>query len=55
MYRVCVKINCYRGFSYLDTLDGICNAGFKYTELSTSKGNSLNLYQDSSIEELKTL
>lgn len=55
MYRVCVKINCYKGFSYLDTLDGICNAGFKYIELSTSKGNSLNLYQDSSIEELKTL
>lgn len=55
MNKVCVKINCYKGFSYLDTLDGIYNAGFKYVELSTSKGNSLNLLQDSSIEELAKL
>lgn len=53
--KVCVKINCYKGFSYDETLDGVKNAGFKYVELSTSKGNSLNLRQDSSIEELEKL
>lgn len=55
MNKICVKINCYKGFSYLETLDGISIAGFKYIELSTSKGNSLNLSQDSSIEELEKL
>ena len=50
--KVCVKINCYKGFSYDETLKGISNAGFKYVELSTSKGNSLNLNQEISDEEL---
>ncbi|MDO4940542.1 MAG: sugar phosphate isomerase/epimerase family protein [Erysipelotrichaceae bacterium] len=53
--KVCVKINCYKGFSYLETLDGVKDVGFKYLELSTSKGNSLNLRQDSTIEELEKL
>lgn len=49
---VSVKINCFKGFSYEETLLGIKNAGFKYLELSTSKGNSLGLYKDMSKEEL---
>lgn len=54
MYKntVSVKINCYKGFDYTDTLEGISKAGFKYLELSTSKGNSLNLSQDMNEEEL---
>lgn len=50
--KVCVKINCYKGFSYEETLNGIKNAGFNYLELSTSKGNSLGLSQDMSQDEL---
>lgn len=49
---VCVKINCYKGFSKQETLTGIKNAGFNYVELSTSKGNSLNLSQDMSLDEI---
>ena len=52
---VCVKINCYKGFSYEDTLDGIKKAGFKYLELSTSNGNSLNMCQDMSQEDIDKL
>lgn len=55
MNRIAIKVNCYKGYSYLETLDGIKNAGFKYVELTTSKGNSLNLYQDSSLDFLKKL
>lgn len=50
--KISVKINCYKGFSYNDTLDGIQNAGFHYLELSTSSGNSLNLSQDMTFNEL---
>lgn len=53
--KVCVKINCYKGFSYNETFDGIKNAGFRYVELSTSKGNSVGLFQDSSYEKLKEI
>lgn len=55
MYKnnVCVKINCFKGFSYEDTLNGIKNAGFHYLEISTSNGNSLNLSQDMNEEKLK--
>lgn len=53
--KVCVKINCYKGFNYFETLEGIANAGFKYVELSTSKGNSLDLTQDISKPDLKKL
>ena len=52
---VCVKINCYKGFGFDETINGIKNAGFNYVELSTSKDNSLGLSQDSSLEELKTI
>ena len=50
--KICVKINCYKGFSYDETLNGIKNAGFHYLELSTSKGNSLGLSQDMPFNEL---
>lgn len=50
--KVCVKINCYKGFNYEDTFNGIKNAGFKYVELSTSKGNSIGLFQDTKEEDL---
>lgn len=50
--KVCVKINCYKGFSYQETFDGIKNAGFKYVELSTSKGNSSGISFDSSLNQL---
>ena len=52
---VCVKINCYKGFGFDETINGIKNAGFNYVELSTSKGNSLGLTQHSSSEELKII
>lgn len=52
MNKVCAKINCYKGFSYEETLNGIKNAGLKYVELSVSNGNSLGLSQDMSKEEL---
>lgn len=55
MNIVSVKINCYKGFSYLETLDGIKNAGIRYVELSSSSGNSLGLKQNASIDELKRL
>lgn len=55
MNKISVKINCYKGFSYLETLDGIKNAGIRYVELSTSNGNSLNLKQKASIDELNKL
>lgn len=53
--KVCVKINCYKGFSYEETLDGIRNAGFKYVELSVSKGNSIGLTQDICDDELLSI
>ena len=55
MNKVCVKVNCYKGFSYEETLKGISDAGFKYVELSTSNGNSLGLSQNSSIEDVEKL
>lgn len=51
---VCAKINCYKGFTKQETLNGIKNAGFNYVEISTSKGNSLGLSQDMTSEELAT-
>lgn len=53
--KICVKINCYKGFNYNQTLDGIKKAGFNYVELSSSNGNSLGLSQDMSDEELLTI
>lgn len=53
MNKVCVKINCYKGFTYDETLNGIKNAGFKNVELSVSPGNSLNINHDMTIDELK--
>ena len=53
--KVCVKINCYKGFSYEETLNGIRNAGFKYVELSVSKGNSIGLTQDICDDELLSI
>lgn len=50
--KVCVKINCYKGFNYEETFKGIKNAGFKYVELSTSKGNSVGLFQDTNEDNL---
>ena len=50
--KVCVKINCYKGFTYEETLNGIKNAGFRYLELSTSNGNSLGLSQNMPFNEL---
>ena len=52
MNRIAIKVNCYKGYSYLETLDGIKNAGFKYVELSTSKGNSVGLFQDTNEDDL---
>lgn len=52
---VCAKINCYKGFDRKQTLEGMKKAGFHYLEISTSKGNSLGLSQDMSIEELSEL
>ena len=50
--KVSIKINCYKGFNYEQTFSGVKKAGFKYVELSTSKGNSCNLLQDIPFNEL---
>ena len=57
MYKniVSVKINCYKGFDYNQTFSGIKNSGFKYVELSVSKGNSANLSYDLNNEELNSI
>lgn len=53
--KVSVKVNCYKGFDYNETFDGIKNASLKYVELSTSNGNSINLSQDSSKDVLNRI
>lgn len=53
--KICVKINCYKGFNYNQTFDGIKKAGFNYVELSSSNGNSVGLSQEMSDEELLKL
>lgn len=53
--KVGVKINCYKGFDYNQTFNGIKDAGFKYVELSVSKGNSCGIFQDTPSDKLNEI
>lgn len=53
--KISIKVNCFKGFPYEQTLSGIKNAGFNFVELSTSNGNSLGLSQDMSLDQINNI
>ena len=52
---IAVKVNCYKGFSFQQMIDGISKAGFTKLELSASKGNNAGLSTNSTPEQLDQL
>lgn len=50
-----VNSNCYHGYSIEDALEGIHNAGFKYIELTATKGWTEHVFPDMSISYLNTI
>ena len=49
---VAVNSNCYHGFSIEEAIDGIRRAGFRYIELTATKGWTEHVFPDPSFERL---
>ena len=49
---VAVNSNCYHGFSIEEAIDGIRRAGFRYIELTATKGWTEHVFPDQSFERL---
>lgn len=47
-----VNTNCYHGYSVEDAIDGIQAAGFRYIELTATKGWTEHVFPDKSFSEL---
>lgn len=50
--KILVNSNCYHGYSIEDAIEGISNAGFKYIELTATKGWTEHVFFDQSFERL---
>ena len=49
---IAVNSNCYHGYSIEDAIAGIQAAGFKYIELTATKGWTEHVFPDQSFERL---
>ena len=49
---IAVNSNCYHGFSIEEAIEGIAAAGFKYIELTATKGWTEHVFPDQSFERL---
>lgn len=49
---IAVNSNCYHGYSIEEAIDGIQTAGFKYIELTATKGWTEHVFPDQSFERL---
>ncbi len=49
---IAVNSNCYHGFSIEEAISGIKRAGFKYIELTATKGWTEHVFPDQSFERL---
>lgn len=49
---IAVNSNCYHGYSIEEAIDGIKAAGFKYIELTATKGWTEHVFPDQSFERL---
>lgn len=47
-----VNSNCYHGFSIYQALDGISRAGFRYVELTATKGWTEHVFPDMKFQDL---
>ena len=47
-----VNSNCYHGFSIEEAIDGIAAAGFRYIELTATKGWTEHVFPDQSFHRL---
>ena len=53
--KIVVNSNCYHGFSIDDAIEGISNAGFKYIELTATKGWTEHVFFDQTFEQLQSV
>lgn len=53
--KVVVNTNCYHGYSADEALEGIAKAGFKYVELTATKGWTEHVFVDKSFLELQRI
>ncbi|NLW15163.1 MAG: sugar phosphate isomerase/epimerase [Erysipelothrix sp.] len=51
--KIVVNSNCYHGYSIDEAIEGISNAGFKYIELTATKGWTEHVFFDHSFETLQ--
>lgn len=49
---IAVNSNCYHGFSIEEAIEGIAAAGFRYIELTATKGWTEHVFPDQSFERL---
>ena len=49
---IAVNSNCYHGYSIEQAIDGIAAAGFRYIELTATKGWTEHVFPDQSFERL---
>lgn len=49
---IAVNSNCYHGFSIEEALEGISGAGFRYIELTATKGWTEHVFPDQTFERL---
>ncbi|MFV0464504.1 MAG: sugar phosphate isomerase/epimerase family protein [Lachnospiraceae bacterium] len=53
--KICANSNCYHGFCIEDALQGIHDAGFKYVELTATKGWTEHIFPNMSFEYLDNI
>ena len=49
---IAVNSNCYHGYSIEQAIDGIAAAGFRYIELTATKGWTEHVFPDQSFQRL---
>jgi len=49
---VALKLNCYKGFSFEEAIEGVKRSGFKYVEIMASPNNSSGISRFASFSEL---
>ena len=53
--KILVNSNCYHGYSIDDAIEGIAKAGFKYIELTATKGWTEHVFGDKTFFELQRI
>ena len=49
---IAVNSNCYHGFGIADAIEGISKAGFRYVELTATKGWTEHVFPSMSFSDL---